>query len=143
FMTLLAAPPRGTITLQELIGELIFEDIGCANCHTPTLFTGPSPIAALSNQEFHPFSDFLLHDMGSTGDGIRQNNATGRLMRTSPLWGIRLQRNQGTRLMHDGQTTTFRGAIARHFGQGSFARINFNALFPAEQNAVIAFLFSL
>jgi len=87
FMTLLAPPPRGPITVAAILGEHQFSKIGCASCHTPTLITGPSPVAALHYVAFHPYSDFLLHDMGSLGDGITQNRATGRLMRTAPLWG--------------------------------------------------------
>src|SRR2546426_4963945 len=47
-----------------------------------TLRTGANAVAALNKVTYHPFSDFLLHDMGALGDGITQNQATGRLMRT-------------------------------------------------------------
>src|SRR5206468_10283356 len=64
FMTLLAPPPRGPVSLEAQVGDGIFTTIGCANCHTRVLVTGNSPVAALSHKEFQPFSDFLLHDMG-------------------------------------------------------------------------------
>jgi CxxC motif-containing protein (DUF1111 family) len=70
---------------------------------------------------FHPYSDFLLHDMGSLGDGITQNNATGKLMRTAPLWGLR----KITTYLHDGRATTLNDAILAHAGQGKKARDRF------------------
>jgi len=99
FMTFLAPPPRGSITREVRRGEKTFAIIGCANCHLPTLVTGRNPVRALNLKVLHPYSDFLLHDMGSLGDGIGgdQANATGteavakrNEMRTQPLWGIRV-----------------------------------------------------
>ena len=139
FMTLLAAPPRGPVTFQALLGRVVFSRIGCDNCHTPTLVTGPSPVAALSRKVFAPFSDFLLHDMGALGDGIVQGNATGRQMRTAPLWGVRTR----TALLHDGRATTIRDAIAAHEGQGRLARDRFIRLSVGERAALLAFLKSL
>src|SRR5262249_33573932 len=107
FMSFLAPPPRapGTSSLSILSsvtsGEQVFNLIGCADCHQPTMKSGPSPVAALNQVTFHPYSDFLLHDMGSLGDGITQGTATGRLMRTAPLWGVRVL----TTLLHDGRAT--------------------------------------
>src|SRR5262249_9555740 len=63
-------PPRGPGTGSRVVGGVIFGKIGCANCHTPILVTGESPVAAISHKAFQPFSDFLLHDMGTLGDGI-------------------------------------------------------------------------
>ena len=73
FMTMLAAPPRGAIIDEANAGEQVFQEIGCASCHRPTLRTGPSSIRAFNRVDFHPYSDFLLHDMGSLGDGISQD----------------------------------------------------------------------
>src|SRR4029453_12671467 len=95
--------------------------IGCDGCHVRTLVAGPSPIAALSNQTYHPFSDFLLHDMGSLGDNIGDNGTAGLTeMRTAPLWGMRLL--GGRNLLHDGRATSVADAIQRHDGQGAAAR---------------------
>ncbi len=118
FMTFLAPPPRGEITGQALAGELVFRGIGCAGCHRTVIRTGANPVAALNKVYFHPYSDFLLHDMGSLGDGITQNLATGKLMRTAPLWGLR----KITTYLHDGRATTLDGAIMAHDGQGKKAR---------------------
>lgn len=148
FMLFLAPPPRGPITAEVERGEELFGRVGCADCHTPTLTTGPHEIAALDRKELHPYSDFLLHDMGSLGDGIGGSQADasgieavamGKEMRTQPLWGVRIL----DRFMHDGRAATLPDAIAAHDGQGSAARREFFNLTPEEQAAVIEFLKSL
>src|SRR2546421_6386543 len=139
FMQLLAPPPRGPVGPTEIVGETVFNAIGCAQCHTKILTTGSSPIAALDHVDFQPFSDFLLHDMGSLGDGITQNEATGRLMRTQPLWGLRAQ----TSFLHDGRALTISDAIKAHAGQGSMAGEAFEALDPISRAALLDFLNSL
>jgi CxxC motif-containing protein (DUF1111 family) len=139
FMTLLAPPPRGNLSLQVLKGRAIFALIGCAACHTPALVTGRSPVAALSNRVFQPFSDFLLHDMGSLGDGIAQGSATTRQMRTAPLWGVRTR----ALLLHDGRATSLDAAILAHDGQGKEARDRFLRLSPGARFSLRQFLRSL
>ena len=139
FMTLLGPPPRGPITRQVLAGELVFLKAGCIGCHLPVLETGRSSIAALDRVKFFPFSDFLLHDMGSLGDGIAQGRANGREMRTAPLWGLRVR----TTFLHDGRATSVTAAILAHDGQGERAKQRFNALTPNEVNNLLAFLNSL
>jgi len=139
FMTMLAPPPRAPSTPQAQEGEVRFGKIGCTNCHAPTLTTGASPIAALANVTFHPYSDFLLHDMGSLGDGIQQNAATGALMRTAPLWGLRGM----TTFLHDARARSVEGAVLAHDGQAKAARDAFVALPDAQKQKVLAFLASL
>ncbi len=139
FMTLLA-PPRPArpafATWDTWEGSKLFDQIGCANCHVRTLITGPSDVAALRFHTFQSYSDFLLHDMGDLGDGIEQGRATGREMRTAPLWGLRLL----TTYLHDGRAHTIDGAILAHDGQGRGARDRFAALPPARQAKLLAFL---
>jgi CxxC motif-containing protein (DUF1111 family) len=139
FMTMLAPPPRGPITGQVIAGENMFEKIGCTSCHVATLHTGSSDIAALDNKPFHPYSDFLLHDMGSLGDGIEQGQASGREIRTAPLWGLRTINP----LLHDGRAHTIDDAILAHDGQGRAARDRFAALEANEKSKLMAFLNSL
>jgi CxxC motif-containing protein (DUF1111 family) len=139
FMTLLAPPTRGRQSFFTRQGAVLFASIGCANCHTPVLTTGPSPVAALSNKSFSPFSDFLLHDMGQLGDGIVQGNARGRQFRTAPLWGVRNR----TALLHDGRATSIQAAIAAHDGQGRGARREFFRLSSRSRSALLAFVNSL
>jgi len=139
FMTFLAPPPRGPRNFLTEYGNIVASAIGCLDCHVQTLQTGPNAVAALDRVTFHPFSDFLLHDMGSLGDGITQNRATGERMRTQPLWGLRTQ----TRMLHDGRATTLRQAILAHDGQGAASREAFLSLGFFDQSALLAFLRSL
>jgi CxxC motif-containing protein (DUF1111 family) len=138
-MTLLAPPPRLPLTDQARRGVLTFHAIGCANCHVPTLTTGPSPIPQLNRVTFHPFSDFLLHDMGSLGDGIAQGGAGQSEMRTAPLWGVRAIQT----FLHDGRANTLSDAILAHAGQGQAARDRFANLGDDDKESLIAFLNSL
>ena len=65
-------------------GRRVFEVVGCALCHTPTLTTGLSPVAALSRQPANLFSDLALHTMGTgLADGVIQGNAGPAEFRTS------------------------------------------------------------
>jgi len=139
FMTLLAAPGRGAQNRDTADGEAVFERIGCAACHVATLRSGGSPIAALDRKTYHPYSDFLLHDMGALGDDLEMGSATGREMRTAPLWGLRFI----TTYLHDGRARTLEAAIAGHDGQGRGARDRFTALSAADRAKLIAFLRSL
>ena len=139
YMTMLGAPPRGLITTDVTAGEQVFAQIGCAGCHVATLHTGHSDIAALDNVPFHPYSDFLIHDMGALGDGIAMGQATGSEVRTAPLWGLRMI----TRFLHDGRATTLDAAILAHDGQGRAARDAFAALDATSKSKLMAFLNSL
>jgi CxxC motif-containing protein (DUF1111 family) len=139
FMALLAPPPIQPIPPAGRGGEKLFATLGCAFCHVPTLQTGQSAVAALNLVPFHPFSDFLLHDMGSLGDGIVQGGTGAREMRTAPLWGLR----NVTALLHDGRAATIEAAILAHDGQARPARDRFARLRPGDQACLIAFLKSL
>jgi CxxC motif-containing protein (DUF1111 family) len=139
FMSLLAPLPQGPTNAQTQTGQVLFSQIGCAICHVPTLTTGPSPVAALSNKNFQPYSDFLLHDMGSLGDGTLAAQATARQMRTAPLWGLHAL----PVFLHDGRATSVKQAIQLHDGQGLPSAQQFNALSSAAQNALLSFLNSL
>ena len=84
--------------------------------------------AALGSKMIHPYSDFLLHDVG-TGDGIpiqptEEYRETAPRIRTAPLWGLRTR----NRLMHDGVSFTKEEAILRHAGQASQTTANYRAL---------------
>jgi CxxC motif-containing protein (DUF1111 family) len=137
--TFLAPPPRRSLTRGARAGSVLFARIGCADCHLPALQTGPNPIPALNGVVFFPFSDFLLHDMGDLGDGIVQNGASGRVMRTAPLWGARVR----TSFLHDGRAATLQEAILAHDGQGRAARDRFASLDDHEQDQILEFLNSL
>ena len=94
---------------------------------------------ALHRKVFHPYSDFLLHDMGSLGDGIAQGAAGPREMRTAPLWGLAANAT----LLHDGRATTYEAAILLHGGEGERARNKFMRLSGRDRDNLYAFLRSL
>ncbi|MEO8381456.1 MAG: di-heme oxidoredictase family protein [Acidobacteriota bacterium] len=139
YMTLLAAPPRGPQNRDTADGETTFERIGCNACHVATWQTGTSPIASLDQKTYHPYSDFLLHDMGPLGDDIEMGNATGKEFRTAPLWGLRFL----TTYLHDGRATNTEQAVLAHNGQGRAARDRFAALTGSTKSRLLAFLQSL
>jgi CxxC motif-containing protein (DUF1111 family) len=123
---------------------VIFEQIGCSRCHTPTFQTGQSVLPALSNQSVELFSDLLLHDMGDElADNRPDGLATGREWRTTPLWGLRLMRqflNGQTLLLHDGRAHSVEDAILLHGGEARAIRDAFAALTPAQKRALVDFV---
>lgn len=148
YMRTLKAPPRRNVDDPDVIaGENVFNQIGCTSCHKPTFITSQSDINALSSQEFHPYSDFLLHDMGELlDDGYPEGLAVSNEWRTPPLWGIGLAKDsQGGQLflLHDGRATTFEGAISFHGGEASTRRAAFLALSAQQKQQIIKFLESL
>ena len=128
-------------------GAAIFNELGCAACHTPTLITGTHPtIAALSDQTIHPYTDLLLHDMGAgLADGQPDFSATGSEWRTPPLWGIGLFEtvNDHTNYLHDGRARDLTEAILWHGGEAEAAQQAFKALSLEEREALLMFLRSL
>ena len=173
FIRATKAPARDSQLASGMIakkGEHLFDKIGCATCHVETLTTAPAGTkinggtytvpGALGSITFYPYSDFLMHDVG-TGDGILQATrehygkkvfqvmsdylskqdfeSTRNKIRTAPLWGVRLR----PRLMHDGASLTFRDAITRHAGESSHITQQFEKLKREDQEAIIDFLKSL
>ena len=138
FMRLLAAPPRLPLSPSARAGEPLFHQTGCAVCHTPVMQTGPSPIGALDRKPVWLFSDLLLHDMGSLGDGIAQGTANTREMRTAPLWGLRAS----APYLHDGRAPTVHDAIAAHEGEGRVSRDRYLRLTPLQRQQLLDYLAS-
>ena len=153
FMRALKAPPRDeklASSPDALVGADLFRQVGCQTCHVDTLHTVPAGTTlnggaykvsdAIGDKVFHPFGDFLLHDIG-TGDGIVQNGPpnTRNKMRTMPLWGLRTR----VEFLHDGRARDLYEAIHHHRGEADEVRERFDRL-PKEQKAeIIAFLKSL
>ena len=167
------APPRDAqlaSTPKAKQGGELFTKVGCAECHVETMtaaaagtkviggaLTVPS---ALGGMQFHPYGDFLLHDVG-TGDGIVQSmiehygkkvysttwknlspkefDSTADKIRTAPLWGVRMR----SRLMHDGANVTLLDAILRHHGEAEEVTKKFEKLKSTERDALLEFLRSL
>lgn len=153
FMRASKAPSRDVALAnspEARAGGQVFNVIGCAICHVPTLTTAPpgTPLnggmfvvpPALGNKIIHPFSDFLLHDVG-TGDGIVQNGdrSTANKLRTPPLWGLRTR----NRYLHDGTALTFEDAIQRHRGEAGLVIQKYRQLPEPQRMQLLRFLRSL
>ncbi|MFT7669923.1 MAG: CxxC motif-containing protein (DUF1111 family) [Planctomycetota bacterium] len=144
FQRYLAAPPQ--TPRSGTSGEARFTAIGCAVCHTATPYT-TVPVAelALSGIAVKPYSDFLVHEMGTMGDGFVEGAAAETEMMTRALWGI----GSRTSMLHDGTATggTFADnitmAIVAHDGEGLASAVAFQALTTAERGEVFDFLSSL
>jgi CxxC motif-containing protein (DUF1111 family) len=150
FMRATKVPPRGPINTQVNQGQAIFNAIGCASCHVSTLVTAPAGTAihggayvvsaALGSKQFHPFGDFLLHDIG-TGDGIQQNGPadTANKIRTASLWGLRTR----TQLLHEASAITPEQAIQKHSHEAASEAQKYDQLSPAQKQLLHVFLNSL
>jgi CxxC motif-containing protein (DUF1111 family) len=153
FMRASKAPARDTNlanTADAEAGAQIFAQIGCDTCHVSSIVTAPTGTVinggslvvpdSLGNKIIHPYSDFLLHNVG-TGDGIVQNGgpATAQKMRTPPLWGVRLR----SRFLHDGRALTFTEAIQAHSNEAGHAARGFFNLSDQEKQQLLTFLKSL
>ncbi|EKT3963200.1 c-type cytochrome [Flavobacterium psychrophilum] len=145
--TLKAPPRRNSGDPQVIQGENLFNKINCVGCHKADLSTGYSPISALSFKTFSPYTDLLLHDMGSElNDGYTEGSAKTYEWRTPPLWGLGLSENaQGGNvfLMHDGRARSIEQAISMHGGEATNSKTAFNNLSQGEKNTLIKFLKSL
>ncbi len=138
FMRDLAPAPRG-IDNSNGRGLAEFNREGCNGCHLTTTF---NVTKNGRNFAFQPFSDFLVHDMGTLGDGIGNDGdsvAVTRRMRTAPLWGLHFRNLK----LHDGRTSSLSSAIQAHDGQGAAARNAFNAATAAQRNDLTLFLSSI
>jgi len=162
FMRSTMAPPRDAAlaaTPAAQAGASTFNQIGCAICHVTSITTAPPGTVlnvnvfarteesetnavseALGNKIIHPYSDFLLHDIG-VADGIVQGGgpSTRNKFRTMPLWGLRTR----SRFMHDGLSLTMNEAILRHGGEANLVGLNYRFLSTTERNNLLTFLRSL
>jgi CxxC motif-containing protein (DUF1111 family) len=154
FMRSTKAPARDAVLLstpEAQAGKNHFFQVGCHTCHTTGQTTASAGTrlnggtftvtAALADQTIFPYSDFMLHDVG-TGDGTVQNGfpETRNMFRTAPLWGLRTR----NRLMHDGQSVRPKDAILRHGGQAQSAVDYFNNnLTSAQRDELLTFLDTL
>jgi len=153
FMRATKVPPRDitvAATPDAQAGQQIFEKIGCGICHVEAITTAPQGTVlnggtltvpdVLGNKVIHPFSDFLLHDIG-TGDGIVQAGPqnTAEKLRTAPLWGLRMK----ARFMHDLTSLTLEDAIRRHRGEARNIERQFRNLTDTDRQQLVTFLKSL
>jgi CxxC motif-containing protein (DUF1111 family) len=160
FMRALPAPPfklphddGERKAIEE--GSRIFSAIGCSTCHVPELVTAKEGTwidartfqvpKALGNVKFHPYGDFLLHDIG-TGPGILREGlppeARG-MIRTAALWGLGTRQANRHPLLHDGSARTLEDAISRHKNTAAPEAEKFRHLYQTERNSLLKFLRSL
>ena len=112
------ASPLPACSASVSNGRKLFNLIGCAACHTPSLTTGRSPIAALNQRQANLFSDLAVHHMGTQfADHVTQGSAGPDEFRTAPLWGV----GQRAFFLHDGRTSDLLQAILAHDSSGSEA----------------------
>jgi hypothetical protein len=139
FQRFLGVPPQ--VPASGMTGEALFVSVGCADCHKQSFTTKNVGVeAALAGKTIRPYSDFLLHDIG-TGDGIIQGQATGDEFRTALLWGVRVREPGG--LLHDGRGVGFADTIDQHLGEASTSRSAYFALSAGDQQKLLDFLGSL
>ncbi|APW39145.1 thiol oxidoreductase [Rhodoferax koreense] len=127
-------------------GQALFNQAQCAVCHRPSYTTGESPFPSLSRQKIYPYTDLLLHDMGSgLADGRPDELANGRQWRTPPLWGIGLvpDVNDHSFLLHDGRARNTLEAILWHGGEAEASRQQVLKMKREERDALVKFVNSL
>src|SRR5215831_11683796 len=121
---LLPADKKERDEIEE--GFKVFRSTGCSACHLQELTTADEGTLvngktfkvpkALANKKFHPYGDYLLHDIGTGPNTLREGMPpeTRGKIRTAPLWGLgtRLANKEG--LLHDGSARTLEDAIQRH-----------------------------
>lgn len=148
YLRSLAVPARRRWSEKTVLeGEALFGAIGCGGCHRRQLTTSPDAAwPELSRQTIHPYTDLLLHDLGSPlADGVGEGVASGSEWRTAPLWGLGLLPtvSGAVGLLHDGRARSPEEAILWHGGEAESARMRFAALSRQEREALLEFLGSL
>lgn len=145
--TLKAPVQRNQDDPNVIAGRQVFIAIDCGKCHTPQLQTGFSPINALANKTFFPYTDLLLHDMGQElNDGYTEGTALPAEWRTPALWGLGLSKNsQGGQyfLLHDGRATSIEQSILLHGGEAEQSKNKFQQLQDTDKINLLKFLESL
>jgi CxxC motif-containing protein (DUF1111 family) len=144
----LAVPVRREVKHHDVLaGKKLFYALGCENCHVSKYTTGQTAaMNALTQVEIHPYSDFLLHDMGQElADNRPDYLAEGSEWRTQPLWGLGLIKavNGHNYLLHDGRARNITEAILWHGGEGEYAKRKFVNLNRKQREQLLYFLKSL
>ncbi len=148
YLEFLGVPGRDYLDNPDVMrGEKLFTETGCVACHRETYVTGTEQRQRrLHNQTIHPYSDFLLHDMGPLlADNRPTFDANGYEWRTPPLWGIGMVEtvNGHTRFLHDGRARNLEEAILWHGGEGEVAKQRFIRLAKSDRESIVKFLKSL
>lgn len=159
FMRFMDQPKPVPFDASAARGLDAFNEVGCAECHTPSMNTKAGPTGprtqALKGKQVNLYSDLLLHRMGAKlADNVIQGNAGPDMFRSAPLWGV----GQRIFFLHDGRTKSLVDAILAHYSNPTRAHgntpaypaseanqtvRNFEALSTSRQQDVIHFLRSL
>jgi len=141
FIKMLAPPEPDPKILQMERGKALFNSINCSSCHTPTWKTGKQSEPALSEKSISPYSDLLLHQMGSGPLHLANGQIAEREVRTPLLWGIGAI---GGPFLHDKSASTIEEAIEKgHLGEGEKSRQAFLNLTPKDRNFLVEFVKAL
>lgn len=145
YVALLGVAARRNLNdAQVQQGETLFTTANCIACHKATLTTSPfAPLTEVRNQTIHPYTDMLLHDMGTgLADNLPEGIATGAEWRTAPLWSIGLTAgvSGGEAYLHDGRARTIAEAILWHGGEANASKEAFRTMSAANRAALIAFI---
>ncbi len=160
-------PPTSTVFLDEwLRGRQLFETVGCASCHVPSLVLKDPMFRTvdvrdvehtldLSTSMERPriafdeetggypvflFSDLRRHNMGKSLQTKHEHRGVEtQMFQTPPLWGVA---DSGP-WMHDGRAQSIEIAIREHGGEAAKAREAFEKLSPKDAGALQLFLISL
>lgn len=144
----LAVPARRNVDDAEVVkGKLLFSQLNCSGCHTPTMRTATNIVfPEISNLKIFPYSDMLLHDMGAgLADNRPEFDANGLEWRTTPLWGLGLTQtvNGHNYFLHDGRARNLTEAIMWHGGEAQQSINKYSQLPKADRDAILKFLGSL
>src|SRR6058998_2958941 len=160
FMRSLAAPPRLLPEDKKERNEVdegfkVFRSTGCSACHLAeletvsegTLINGRTYRVpkALGNKKFHPYGDFLLHDIGTGPTILREGmppESRGKI-RTAALWGLGTRLASGQPLFHDGSARTVEDAIVKHKNTAAQEAEEFRRLSERDRTRLLKFLRSL
>ena len=118
-------------------GDVLFNQIGCADCHSPLQRTGSGQPTHLRDLVLRPYTD------------MRVWAVNGGNYRTPPLWGLGhnmviLQKNNRQLLfMHDGGASSVDEAIQQHSGDAASSRSAYNNLSAGQRQNVVRFVESL
>jgi CxxC motif-containing protein (DUF1111 family) len=139
FQTLHAVPSPNAARQRSAAARL-FEQVGCADCHRPSL---PVDAASHPSGVIKPFTDLLLHDLG---EGLADRDLAGNIVRsvwrTAPLWGMNaaVASNQPLRLLHDGRARSVEEATLWHAGAASKARERYEELSAQQRRALVEWI---
>lgn len=162
-----AGPTQPYLVDEWARGRVVFEDIGCAFCHRPSLpldrptvtlrspTTGGTVVLDLSRDAEAPritptasgsgfdvfvFSDFKRHDLGDdNASRYPEGGVSRRFYMTRRLWGLA----SAGPYFYDGRSPTIDHAIERHGGEAAQARGSWRALAAEDRSALRVFLTSL